>query len=294
MDTNLAKEIVLNNAILQQFPPHYRFDTHFHRSVELLLCKRGTISFTIQGNEQILDPGQYIVVFPNVPHDTAAPSDTTAEALHIHFHIKSACSLYEKQCPDEELPFLTELLLNRRPFFRDTCSAQLQACLECIFDEFHNSGQYSERLMQLYREQLVLLLSRDLLAQYPANSDLYENSYLMAAILYINQHCSEKLVVEQIAGHAGVSPRYLTKLFQKYLDLSISSYITFIRISKSIDYKCSHPGATMAEIATEFGFSSQQHFSTAFKKTMGITPRNYFLERAASDKSRKDMDCLNK
>ncbi|EGJ47230.1 hypothetical protein HMPREF0866_00168 [Ruminococcaceae bacterium D16] len=286
LDTNLAKEIVLNNAISQQFPPHYRFDTHFHRSVELLLCKSGTISFAIQGNEQILNPGQYIVVFPNVPHDTAAPSDTTAEALHIHFHIKSACSLYEKQCPDGELPFLTELLLNRRPFFRDTCSAQLQACLECIFDEFHNSGQYSDRLMQLYREQLVLLLSRDLLAQCPANSDLYGNSYLMAAILYINQHCSEKLVVEQIAGHAGVSPRYLTKLFQKYLDLSISSYITFIRISKSIDYKCSHPSATMAEVATEFGFSSQQHFSTAFKNTMGITPRNYFLERVASDKFR--------
>lgn len=284
--SNLTQAIVLNNAIAQQFPPHYRFDTHFHRSVELLLCKSGTISFAIQGSEHILRPGQYIVVFPNVPHDTAAPDDTSAQALHIHFHTKSASSLYERQRPDGEQPFLMELMLNRRPFFQATCSAQLRACLECIFDEFHFPGQNSDRLMLLYCEQPLLLLSRDLLAQCKANSDLYENSYLMDAILYINQHCSEKLVVGQIAKYVGVSPRYLTKLFQKYLDLSISSYITFIRISKSIDYKCSNPSAPMAEIATEFGFSSQQHFSKAFKDTMGITPRNYFLERVNGDKFR--------
>ena len=57
--------------------------------------------------------------------------------------------------------------------------------------------------MLLYCEQLLLLLSRDLLAQCKANSDLYENSYLMDAILYINQHCSEKLVVGQIAKYVG-------------------------------------------------------------------------------------------
>ena len=117
VDTNLAQAIVLNNAIAQQFPPHYRFDTHFHRSVELLLCKSGTISFAIQGSEQILNPGQYIVIFPNIPHDTAAPGETTAQALHIHFHIKSACSLYGQQRPDGNQPFLMELILSRRPFF---------------------------------------------------------------------------------------------------------------------------------------------------------------------------------
>ena len=285
VDTNLAQAIVLNNAIAQQFPPHYRFDTHFHRSVELLLCKSGTISFAIQGSEQILNPGQYIVIFPNIPHDTAAPGETTAQALHIHFHIKSACSLYGQQRPDGNQPFLMEFILSRRPFFWGVCSSQLRACLECIFEEFHTSNQNSDRLMQLYCEQLLLLLGRDLLAQCKANMDLYENSYLMDAILYINQHCSEKLVVGQIAKYAGVSPRYLTKLFQKYLDLSISSYITFIRISKSIEYKCSHPSATMAEIASEVGFASQQHFAKAFKNTMGITPRNYFLERVGGDKS---------
>lgn len=286
MYTYPAPAIVLNNAIAQQFPPHYRFDTHFHRSVELLLCTSGTISFAIQGSEQILKPGQYIIIFPNIPHDTVAPDDATAQALHIHFYVKSAYSLYGSQDSHGEMPFLMELMLNRRPFFREICSAQLRACLECIFDEFCIPGQNSDRLMQLYCEQLILLLSRDLLAQCKSSSDVYKNNYLMDAILYINQHCSEKLVVEQIAKYAGVSQRYLTKLFQKYLDLSISSYITFIRISKSIDYKCSNPSATLAEVATEFGFSSQQHFSKAFKDTMGVTPRNYFMERMNIDRAR--------
>lgn len=62
--SNLTQAIVLNNAIAQQFPPHYRFDTHFHRSVELLLCKSGTISFAIQGSEHILKPGQFIDMHP--------------------------------------------------------------------------------------------------------------------------------------------------------------------------------------------------------------------------------------
>ena len=197
VDTNLAQAIVLNNAIAQQFPPHYRFDTHFIalwscycvKAAQFLLLFRAVSKSYILGNILL-----FFRISPTIPLSLVKQP---LQALHIHFHIKSACSLYGQQRPDGNQPFLMELILSRRPFFRGVCSSQLRACLECIFEEFHTLNQNSDRLMQLYCEQLLLLLGRDLLAQCKANMDLYENSYLMDAILYINQHCSEKLVVGQ-------------------------------------------------------------------------------------------------
>ena len=107
-------------------------------------------------------------------------------------------------------------------------------------------------------------------------STLYDNPHLVNAVLYINKHYMDKLSVNDVAGTVGVSSRYLTRLFCEHLDMGVSTYITYVRISKAIEFKHANPHYPLTNLALDIGFGSQQHFSKVFKEKMGVSPKKYF------------------
>ena len=112
--------------------------------------------------------------------------------------------------------------------------------------------------------------------QTSSNAAIYENRYLVNATTFINEHYMEKLTVNEVALTVGVSPRYLTKLFHEHLNMGVSTYITYVRISKSIDFKYLNSQYPLTDLALDMGFGSLQHFSKVFKEKMGVSPKRYF------------------
>ena len=51
---------------------------------------------------------------------------------------------------------------------------------------------------------------------------------------------------------------YLTRLFQEHLNLGVSTYITYVRIGKAIDFKHQNPQSPLTDLALDMGFDSQQ------------------------------------
>jgi AraC-like DNA-binding protein len=73
-----------------------------------------------------------------------------------------------------------------------------------------------------------------------------------------------------IAGDVGVSPVYLTQVFQQVEGLPLYRYQVQLRLARALDLLADH--FDLSGLALDLGFSSYSHFSTAFKRAHGQTP----------------------
>lgn len=93
-------------------------------------------------------------------------------------------------------------------------------------------------------------------------------------IAYIKLHYSENLKLTEMAERVYISPQYLSSLFKKEMDMTISEYIALLRIEKAKELLrgSSH---NVAEIAERIGYRDIRHFSMVFKRITGLTPTEY-------------------
>lgn len=134
-----------------------------------------------------------------------------------------------------------------------------------------------ERMVIDFTEKM-LLLSRN-----PKISE-----HVSSCMEYIYIHIKERITIDDLAAHTGLSTGYLSRLFKKEAGASVSDYIRRKKIEKAENLLkfCDY---SLIEIANYLSFSSQSHFIQLFKKYTGTTPGKYralystFPEPAMSD-----------
>ncbi len=96
---------------------------------------------------------------------------------------------------------------------------------------------------------------------------------------YIKKNCQEKLTLDTLAREVYLSKSYLSSIFKEETGISLTDYITNVRIEKSKKL-LTREGIAISEIAMLCGFKDQSYFSKVFKKETGISPKkfrkNYF------------------
>lgn len=104
--------------------------------------------------------------------------------------------------------------------------------------------------------------------------DSEHNRYVERAKEYVAEHIDESIRVVQIGEALGINENYLTGLFHKYEGITLQHYIRKEKVRQAKElllyssYSCS-------EIAYLLCFSTQSHFSSAFKREVGMTPAKY-------------------
>jgi AraC family transcriptional regulator len=81
-----------------------------------------------------------------------------------------------------------------------------------------------------------------------------------------------------LADTAGVHPMHLARTFRRHTGMSIGAYLRRLRLDWSAD-QLTNAETTLAEIAVRAGFSDQSHFTRAFRRYTGLTPRSYRAAR---------------
>lgn len=94
----------------------------------------------------------------------------------------------------------------------------------------------------------------------------------------VAQHIEQKLTnsihVSELASIASQSHFHFTRTFKARTGQSPHIYILERRLRRA-EYLLAETDIGLAQISQECGFSSQSHFSTAFKQHVGITPGQY-------------------
>ncbi|WP_417663406.1 helix-turn-helix domain-containing protein [Pseudomonas sp.] len=91
---------------------------------------------------------------------------------------------------------------------------------------------------------------------------------------YIEQRINYSIHVGELASIAAQSHFHFTRTFKARTGQSPHAYIVGHRLRRA-EYMLAESNLSLAQISQECGFSSQSHFSTAFKQHVGITPGQY-------------------
>ncbi len=80
--------------------------------------------------------------------------------------------------------------------------------------------------------------------------------------------------VEKIATESGFSKRNFYRVWQKYFSGTPAQFILEIRLNHAA-YLLQNTGLTVSDIAYRLNFSSDNYFSTSFRRKFGKTPSDY-------------------
>lgn len=95
------------------------------------------------------------------------------------------------------------------------------------------------------------------------------------AILYIETHLSEKLVLNAIAEKAFFSPFHFHRVFSLVVGETVNNFITRKRIEKAAGLVIHQKEKTITEVSEIVGFTSLSSFSRAFKKFYGMSAKEF-------------------
>jgi YesN/AraC family two-component response regulator len=97
---------------------------------------------------------------------------------------------------------------------------------------------------------------------------------LIAATEFIENNYEKQINRNDIAEHIGLSNCYVSSLFKKELNTTITEYIANVRI-EAAKRMLKEGKKKIYEIATETGFSDVYYFSKIFKKITGENPSDW-------------------
>ena len=90
----------------------------------------------------------------------------------------------------------------------------------------------------------------------------------------MEKHCSEQLLLSDIAAQFHLHPNYFSSLFKKQLDMTVRDYILQLRMTKAKELM-KDPSLKLLDIALAVGYEDAAHFNRAFKNVTGVSPSKY-------------------
>ncbi len=128
----------------------------------------------------------------------------------------------------------------------------------------------------LEAEALALTLVRRAVGKHNAGvrSTSYGRRKLAdRAKLVLSSDLARRWTLGEIAGETGVSPVYLTQVFQQVEGVPLYRYQLRLRLAKALDLLGDYDDLTA--LGLDLGFSSHSHFSAAFRQAYGRTPAEF-------------------
>ncbi len=94
---------------------------------------------------------------------------------------------------------------------------------------------------------------------------------ITACVNYIEGNIAEKITLDDLSLHTGVSKFYLHRIFKSLTGEPIMEYVQSRKLTSSIN-ELVNTGMRVIDIAMEYGFDHEQSYIRAFKKKFGYTP----------------------
>lgn len=147
------------------------------------------------------------------------------------------------------------------PMHIDNLSSQLAIQIESCANE-HQLDQLSTSMIRKY----CLLVKNYSRKAY--------SSLVQTCMDYVDFHYASELSLDSLAKLCAVTNSYLSSLFKKEVNMTLTDYINLTRIRQSL-ILLNTTTLPIQEIAVQCGFSDSNYFARTFKKFQGQSPKGY-------------------
>lgn len=130
------------------------------------------------------------------------------------------------------------------------------------------SGQLANALLSIVYEKLHRRQQPNMIA------DKNAEEFIQNIMQYLDTHFVEPLQLQELGTRFHISPFYLAHIFKAGTGISMMKYIMCRKIGESQNLLM-NTSLPIGVISEKLGFNDHCHFSTTFKKYIGITPTQY-------------------
>lgn len=253
------------------------FPWHWHDEVELTLVLSGEIDYRVNDSRYLLKAGEGL--FCN------------ADALHSGCRVESG-----QDCDYVSLTFHPRLLggyegcVIRRKFVDRIVSSGSLPSLR-LSPEEPWQARALEALQGIYRlsqdrpetyelevQRLLLGIWGDLYRHWEDQgappSDPERMERLRVILSYLHENYGEKITLEDVAKQVGLCKSECCRFFRRQMRQSLFEYLLDYRVGRSLPL-LKVGRLTVAEVASQVGFSNPAYFSKVFRTRMKLSPREY-------------------
>jgi AraC-like DNA-binding protein/ligand-binding sensor protein len=127
------------------------------------------------------------------------------------------------------------------------------------------------QLLGVFAQYLV-----DYIDRHAMEAAANEPAAVANAKRYVQARVDEPITLAQVVEHVRVSRFYFCKLFKRATGMTLTEYVTRIRIEKAKTLLVD-PSLRISEVVYASGFGSIPRFNSVFKRHMGMAPTAYRL-----------------
>lgn len=231
------------------------FPVHFHGHYVLGLVEHGVRELACKGRRWTLHPGCLMLLNPGESH-ACVQREGTLDYRSVNIPIESMLELARGVTADGTLPVFPAPVSESIPLAEQ-------------FRAFHRQLMAGDTLAA--EEALVLFLS-GALDPAPAMPEPCPGE-TEAARAYLEAHFSERITLDQLRRHAGLSTSTLLRVFTREMGITPYRYLETLRVNAA--KALLEQGTPPLEAALRTGFADQSHFTNSFTSRIGLPPGMY-------------------
>lgn len=244
----------------------------------LIMVKEGTLYISQSGVNFEIGSNQYIFLKANEEHFGYKESTGKLSYYWVHFLINEQVSVMKDTIFAnnvlEKTPENSKDSMYIMPEYGEVSLTQKASLLlNQLLDLSRQDMIYSNMMLDYALSLLIMEISQEFIEKHHKlnNHIPYNISKIMD---WIKANYYRPITLHEIANEFGYNADYLSSLFKKITDHSLTYYInkTRIDISKSL---ISNYDVSIKEAAYSCGFTDEKYFMKTFKKFEGMTPSQY-------------------
>ncbi len=252
---------------------------HWHTELEFVYLESGTVTFWVGEKQFALSAGSGIFINSRILHRFYSPADAIIPNFVCmpSFIAPQDSFLYQKYV----LPVISSSLAFQIFQVETDWQAEALAVIKQII-AVQNRASSRELATASLLQKLWLELYEN--ADFSQTQCSTENSASSQARLqlmmqYIHQNYPQDILLDDIAGCAGVSKSTALNLFHRFLHLTPIHYLISYRLNEAA-LLLSKTEKKIVTISTETGFHNVDYFCRLFKKHYHLTPTEYRKKKA--------------
>ncbi len=149
------------------------------------------------------------------------------------------------------------------------------------------SGKYdvlqASRSIDAFREAAVSLLQHAVELRQENLSGIRYSHVISKVEKYVAENfCDPNISLISVAKYVGLSSAHLSTVFSQTMGRSFINYLTALRIERAKELLTT-TGMKLAAIAMDIGYNEPNYFSHVFRKTVGMTPKEYRARNTGED-----------
>jgi AraC-like DNA-binding protein len=259
---------------------------HWHEYFEIALCLEGRGRFLFGRRAQPVEPGDIFLVDNSQPHVALPDAGGSLRLLLVLFRPELVAAPGCRAFDSGYLaPFLNagERSLERIP--RDTpLAAELAPTLRELAAIAARGDPADRHVLDANLRLALGTLVRDgradagcpvdACAAEAAQADAARRAQIRPVLSYVEQHCRERVTLEEVAEVVHLSPSRVRHVFRDVSGVGFKEYATRVRLAEAKRLLLA-TDLSVAEVAHSVGYTNVHQFYTVFQRYGTLSPAEY-------------------